>query len=463
MIQLKRLLLTEKVVLPVTISGNYKVPAGNCDGLHHFEKYGKINTRINKKLMELYNDGYDPDIESVKITIDSQTGSVNWSVTIKENTKGIAYTGFYTRGGGGGPSKFGYPKYLTDTNGTHHTSIEQVKTSSKIRQRGTIDKISTIYVKEHYPDKGCNIKQFFYKYSLKEYPANNVKNDINKSEENFISKMLPTAIKHKNQFQIPISITLAQAWLESGKGESTLTTKYHNWFGITCGGASDCVTLTNKQTGREISWRKYDTDQQSFDDYARLLNTRYKKYVESDDPANDYEAWARALTKGGYANTNYGDFLINLIKQQNFDKHDSLKYIKSENNVEKNLELQYIIGSLYYILCKNPSKHFNKFKNWNPFDISIANVITGGDVEDIAANYFNSWFDKKFKLKLNAIKNNSSKENQFNINSIKNLVKQITNAIRSGESTIVDLVFYKFDLNTNTYIKRIIEFNWDYL
>ena len=284
MIQLKRLLLTEKSVLPVTVSGNYSVPPGNCDGLHNFEKYGKINTRVNKKLMELYNAGINPDIQSVKVTIDSQKGSVHWAVTIKENTNGIAYTGFYTRGGGAGPgSDTAYPKYLTDT-GPHHTSITQVKTSPNIQQRGTIDKISTVYVKEHYPDKGCNIKQFFYKYSLKQYPANGLPNEM---AGNFMSKVLPAAINHKKQFQIPVSITLAQAWLESGKGESGLTVKHHNWFGITCGGASNCVTLTNKQTGREISWRTYKTDQQSFDDHARLLNTRYKKYVESNDPAND--------------------------------------------------------------------------------------------------------------------------------------------------------------------------------
>ena len=175
MIRLKHLLLEKQTnIFDDPVTGTYKVPVGNCDALHAFEKYGKINTLVNEKLMQIYDVGYNPDIESVDIQINSNTGTVDFKVRFKENTdeNAIAYVGFYTRGGGAGPgTASSYPKYLTDTNPNHHTSIAQAKTSDFIKKRGIVDKMVTAYVKEHYPDKGCNIKQFFYKYSLKEYPA----------------------------------------------------------------------------------------------------------------------------------------------------------------------------------------------------------------------------------------------------------------------------------------------------
>lgn len=149
-----------------------------------------------------------------------------------------------------------------------------------------------------------------------------LKNILTESSSDFLSKVLPIALDHKKQFQIPASITLAQAWLESGRGESGLTVKYHNWFGITCGGYKNCVELKNKATGRLIKWRSYDTDEESFNDHARLLTTRYKKYVTSDDPSNDYVAWAKALTLGGYAGANYGSSLIDIIRDRGFDEYD---------------------------------------------------------------------------------------------------------------------------------------------
>lgn len=453
MIHLKPLLLTEKIVLPVTINGNYTVTAADCDGLHHFEKYGKINSLVNKKLMEIYNAGINPDIQSVKVIIDSQKGSVNWSVTIKENTEGIAYTGFYTRGGGGGPgTPTSYPKYLSDTNGAHHTSIEQVKKSSKIQQRGTIDKISTVYVKEHYPDKGCNIKQFFYKYSLKEYPGEGISKQMS---GNFMSKVLPIAINHKKQFQIPASITLAQAWLESGAGTSGLTTKYHNWFGITCGSWSGkCVELKNKQTGRLIKWRAYNTDKESFDDHAKLLTNRYKNYLKSDDPANDYEAWARALTRGRYAYANYGDFLIKVIKQQNFDKYDSGNFNQLFDEVEQNQKIRKVIGFLYYVLMGNPKKYFSKFTTWNPF------VSNDGKK---AASWFETWFNKNFLFLLEEIKKNTSKQNRFNIALIYLMVEHIANNIRNNDSSKFIFSYYVYDTKLSKYITRTIVFKFDYL
>jgi hypothetical protein len=436
----------------------------------------------------------------------------------------------------------------------------------------------------------------------------------------FLSKVLPVALKHKKQFQIPASITLVQAWLESGQGESNLTKKYHNWFGITCGGYKNCVTLKNKQTGRLINWRKYATDQECFDDHARLLVKRYKKYVKSDDISNDYEAWAKALTQGGYAGSNYGSFIIQLIKQQNFNKFDEsnasftasicnncdcwtargksafwngknkidgktvpkisisksdtsfkityegapsgfllrhgkclstdtihqlcnvfvaevnvhlesrglkpnisqiemvktpkyfsisvpltkippgtgyyiidrrggmghpgdfsplTKYenqpnyesvIKTAGNIREkfithskgyeqhildNRIIRNVIGSVYYVLVENPNKYFYKFKSYNP--------LKGGDDETGAAKWFETWFNTKFKQKLNQIKQNTTKQNKMSIESIEFLVNTFVAEILAGTERSYPLKYYVYDFENRTYKEKTVNFKWSYL
>jgi len=174
MIKLKNLLYeTDDITFPVIVSGEYTAK-NSCDSLHAFNDNGKkviggINIKVNEELMKIYNAGFNPDITNVDASINSKTGDVRWSVTINQSTDGNAYTGFYTRGGGGTGKS--YPKRLTDTNPIDHTSIVQAKQSKTIKKRGTIDQMYTVYVLEHYPTVGCKVKQFFYKYTLKEYPT----------------------------------------------------------------------------------------------------------------------------------------------------------------------------------------------------------------------------------------------------------------------------------------------------
>ena len=47
-------LITEEQEAVASITGGYTVPPSNCDALHSFEKLGKMNSKVNAKLMELY-------------------------------------------------------------------------------------------------------------------------------------------------------------------------------------------------------------------------------------------------------------------------------------------------------------------------------------------------------------------------------------------------------------------------
>ena len=54
------------------------------------------------------------------------------------------------------------------------------------------------------------------------------------TRQQYIDKYKDIAIKQMHKYKIPASITLAQACLESGDGNSSLARKANNHFGIKC-------------------------------------------------------------------------------------------------------------------------------------------------------------------------------------------------------------------------------------
>jgi flagellum-specific peptidoglycan hydrolase FlgJ len=140
---------------------------------------------------------------------------------------------------------------------------------------------------------------------------------IPKSSQEFFNQWKTIALQHQKEYGIPASITLAQAAIESGFGKSGLTTKYNNFFGITGAYNGKSVKMKNKK-GQTFTWRVYPTPEESFEDHASLLSRKYKPKTENPT----YVEWAKSLTSGGYAESNYGTNLIKFIKQNGLDEYD---------------------------------------------------------------------------------------------------------------------------------------------
>ncbi|WP_423821828.1 flagellar assembly peptidoglycan hydrolase FlgJ [Salinisphaera sp. SPP-AMP-43] len=118
-------------------------------------------------------------------------------------------------------------------------------------------------------------------------------------------------------------LILAQAALETGWGRHETTTESgqpsHNVFNIKStgwDGASTEITTHEFAQGAmqrtRAGFRVYDSYEQAFDDYARLINDspRYAPARDADSP----EAAARALQAGGYAtDPNYADKLVSVM------------------------------------------------------------------------------------------------------------------------------------------------------
>ena len=152
------LIIEQKISLPILVKGSYSAPKGDADALHSFERRksdgfgGKMLTKINEKLREVYKAGINPDVTDIKINIDSTNYTVKWEATIDESKDGIAYMGVASRGSAG-------------------------KTADR-RAEGQIDNLMGKLKRNDAEDiklvldfknpSGVYIRQFFYKYSLPE-------------------------------------------------------------------------------------------------------------------------------------------------------------------------------------------------------------------------------------------------------------------------------------------------------
>lgn len=155
------------------ISGSYTA-AGQpraYDALHSFQSRasdkfgGRINTKVQNGIKEYKNNtGIKAiDIKKVSVTIDPNTLTVNWKVTIGPSTDGYTYEQFDSRGSaGGGESAVegqlssmhsynsGTPKMVYHFNKTIPKCFDSNGTKKKDGCKGTI-----------------NIQQKFFKYGKK--------------------------------------------------------------------------------------------------------------------------------------------------------------------------------------------------------------------------------------------------------------------------------------------------------
>ncbi len=150
---------------------------------------------------------------------------------------------------------------------------------------------------------------------------------MNPSE--FIMRLTSAAVASAKATGVPASITLAQAALESGWGESALAKTGNNLFGIKADSLwrGQTLTMNTKEfiKGHWVVvpalWRKYPSWQSSIDDHAAFLkqNPRYKAcFLCTTSPA-----FARALAQAGYAtDPDYANKLIALMSKHQLQSFD---------------------------------------------------------------------------------------------------------------------------------------------
>jgi flagellum-specific peptidoglycan hydrolase FlgJ len=130
----------------------------------------------------------------------------------------------------------------------------------------------------------------------------------------YIKSYYKIAIRQQKKYKIPASITLAQALLESGGGQSYLALAGNNHFGVKCTDWNG-LNIYKYDAGEYACFRKYLSVNSSFDDHSRFIAERsfYRSLFKLS--RTDYKSWAKGLNKCGYAyDPQYGDKLIRLIE-----------------------------------------------------------------------------------------------------------------------------------------------------
>lgn len=140
----------------------------------------------------------------------------------------------------------------------------------------------------------------------------------------FIKKYAPTAVSEMKQFNVPASIKMAQAIIESRAGQSRLAVQSNNFFGIKC--KAKCLGCTCKNyadDGAYDMFRVFQSPMESWREHSELLQIeRYKKLQRF---GKDYRQWAVGLKKAGYAtDKNYDKKLIDVIEKYQLYKLDNL-------------------------------------------------------------------------------------------------------------------------------------------
>ncbi|MDC2827138.1 LysM peptidoglycan-binding domain-containing protein [Limosilactobacillus mucosae] len=153
----------------------------------------------------------------------------------------------------------------------------------------------------------------------------------NAKSQNFIESVAQGAINGWNKFGVLPSVTVAQAILESGWGQSALSTQAHNLFGIKGSYNGQYVTMQTREVYNGQSYyiydnfRKYANNSESVEDHGNFLysNSRYANLLGDQS----YASVARKLQADGYAtDPSYASSLIKLVEMYNLTQLDNIAF-----------------------------------------------------------------------------------------------------------------------------------------
>lgn len=147
----------------------------------------------------------------------------------------------------------------------------------------------------------------------------------------FIEQIANCVEKYAYVYGIEVhSPIIAQAIVESGWGKSTLASKYHNYFGLKCGGAwkGKSVNMATKEeykvgtlTNIRDNFRVYDSMEDGVKGYFDFINTRRYANLRG---VRSPEEYVRRIKADGYATSStYVDTMLKVIRDNNLTRFDT--------------------------------------------------------------------------------------------------------------------------------------------
>jgi len=171
------------------------------------------------------------------------------------------------------------------------------------------------------------ITLFLFIFSL--FNTTEITNNSNYIDKNntqkYIEKYAHLAVDEMYEYRIPASVTMSQAILESGSGESELAINANNHFGIKCKAEWRGMTYRYTDDDENECFRMYDSVEHSYQDHSLFLANRVRYAFLFTYAHDDYKSWCRGLELAGYASKKgYGNKLIYIIEYYKLDSLDNL-------------------------------------------------------------------------------------------------------------------------------------------
>jgi lysozyme len=150
----------------------------------------------------------------------------------------------------------------------------------------------------------------------------------------FLNEVITGAINGWTKYKILPSLTVSQAILESGWGQSTLASKYHNLFGIKADSSwtGEYVTMSTTEESSSgyyytvnAKFRKYDSYSDSIIDHDKFLidNSRYSNLIGQTNA----KTVTSLISKDGYAtDSSYTSKLMSIINSYGLTAWDQLAF-----------------------------------------------------------------------------------------------------------------------------------------
>jgi len=200
---------------------------------------------------------------------------------------------------------------------------------------------------------------------------------IKNSTLDYIEQFKDAAMRDMRNYKIPASIKLAQGILESSSGNSQLTKRSNNHFGIKChrGWEGDKTYHDDDEKGE--CFRVYKDPANSYKDHSLFLTSRsrYSKLFKIKE--GDYVKWAKGLSEAGYAtDRRYPAKLIAIIEKYDLHKYDtevlgkSFEYPKT-NNFKNHIVIK---GDTLYSLSRKYGLTVAELKKINSLDSNTISV-----------------------------------------------------------------------------------------
>lgn len=146
--------------------------------------------------------------------------------------------------------------------------------------------------------------------------------------QKYIEAHKESAVKIMEKYEVPASIVLGVAIHESASGNSRLAKYLNNHFGI---------KGKNNSTEIRSAYKGYDSAEESYTDFVKVLQNRRFSHLFDKYGTNDYQNWALGIARGGYASSKtWATQIINIIKRYELDALDKLdesaQYLAQRDN-----------------------------------------------------------------------------------------------------------------------------------